>query len=115
MVFQKSKLDWSLAYSFPFIEPPAGKIVGNEYASDQSNLDFWKSKDKCLPTIGLPAIFKPSDYDTLIAGKETKIYSFNCGAKVNIQYWSITGGLHVPAVNLAFSTDVIVWLLAQHK
>ena len=99
----------------PTILPAGGSINGNSYTSDQSNLDFWGTKDKCLPKVGLPAIFKLSDYDTSIAGKETKIYSFSCGTKVNIQYWSIAGGLHVPAVNPTFSTDVVDWLLAQSK
>ena len=101
--------------SDPTILPAGGSINGNDYTSDKSNLDFWKTKDKCLPTTGFPKILKQADYDSSIAGKETQIFSFHCNAKVNVQYWNIVSGLHVPAVNPAFSTSVIDWLLAQSK
>jgi polyhydroxybutyrate depolymerase len=97
------------------ILPAGSSINGNGYASDQSNLNFWKTKDKCLPTIGLPKFLRQTDYDSSIAGKETKIYSFNCSTKTNLQYWSIADGLHVPAVNSKFSGNIVDWLLAQSK
>ena len=81
-----------------------GALFGNPYTSAEATVAQWQKINQCTSE-------KRSPLDLLasIEGSDTSATKFSCAAG-SLEFWSISQGVHTPALDLAFAEKVIAWL-----
>ena len=91
-----------------------GSIVGVDYPSAPQTVESWVTYNGCdpAPTITADAL----DLDGGIDGAESDVEAFGeCEQGSEVEFWTIDGGSHTPAVTADFRAGVIDFLLAHPK
>lgn len=88
-----------------------GSIFQKPFIGAVESATRWAVINKCAPA---PITGPAFDLLTSIEGSETIPTSYSC-PKSTVELWSITGGVHVPVLDLNFGLSVLDWLLAHPK
>lgn len=82
-----------------------GALFGNAYTSAASTVAQWKKINQCTAP-------ETTNIDLLLSidGSDTSATNFTCSAG-SLEFWSITQGVHTPALDLKFANRVVNWLL----
>jgi polyhydroxybutyrate depolymerase len=90
-----------------------GAIAGHPYPSLATTLATWRHLDGCTDVADHAAA--SLDLDTGLPGAETTVttYSTGCRNDTVVEWWSIKGGAHSPALRANFAPAVIDFLYAR--
>lgn len=89
-------------------------VAGVTYPSAQRTIQMWGQKDGCTGALGdeEPGI----DIDGATNGAETGVRrTAGCPDGVDVELWTVHGGLHVPGLNANFRNVLWQWLAAHPK
>jgi polyhydroxybutyrate depolymerase len=90
-----------------------GAINGHPYPSLDTTLATWRRLDGCTDLADHTAA--PLDLDTGLPGAETTVttYSSGCRNGTRVEWWSIKGGAHSPALGAGFAPAIMDFLYGQ--
>ncbi|MEM9189985.1 MAG: PHB depolymerase family esterase [Myxococcota bacterium] len=74
----------------------------------------WVARGECTEAVeNLDEV----DLDNAVAGAETirQRYGTTCAQGIDVQFWTITNGSHIPALTPTFASETLDWLLSQEK
>jgi polyhydroxybutyrate depolymerase len=82
-----------------------GALFGNPYTSAAATVGQWQKINKCNSG-------KKISLDLLasIEGGDTSLSQFTCAAG-SLEFWSISQGVHTPALDIDFANSITDWLL----
>jgi len=72
----------------------------------------WAEVNGCSTSVASKTKF---NYESVIAGSETRKAAYKCPKGVAVEMWTIAGGAHLPKINSAFISSVFDFLLAHKK
>jgi polyhydroxybutyrate depolymerase len=83
----------------------------SRYPSAQATIDHWTTRNHCtVPGTAGTAL----DLDDSLAGTETAVTSY-AGCDAGVEFWSITGGSHLPSFASGLGTRLFAWLDAHKR
>lgn len=90
-----------------------GGDASDPYPSVADSLAYWSGYDGCSTAAGMRRT-GTLDLDRTVKGRETTSFSYTCPSGISIDYWSMAGVGHSPALSATFSPSVLDWLL-RHR
>jgi polyhydroxybutyrate depolymerase len=90
-----------------------GSTSEGTYPGAPTTVTDWGSRNGC--TGGLVATGQTLDIDSQLPGNETVVQAFQgCPAGVDVQLWTIQGGMHIPALSAPGWGELVWGFLSAH-
>jgi polyhydroxybutyrate depolymerase len=87
--------------------------TGIDYPSAHATVATWASKNGC--TGALAATGTTYDFDTSVAGNETKVEAYGgCPTGIDVQLFTMQGGSHIPPLNRPTFEETLWSFLSAH-
>ncbi len=88
-----------------------GGVVGATFPSAPITVADWVTFDGCSSTPDTTS--PPLDLDSTLPGDETTVTKYGTGCKPggHAELWTINGGSHIPNLSMAFTPDLVQFLL----
>jgi polyhydroxybutyrate depolymerase len=89
-------------------------ILGRSSPGALKTVSSWVRLDRCSRKAVV--LTQALDLDRKIKGEETIVSQYQgCATGATVEFWTIVGGDHVPAISKTFTSDVVDFLMAHPK
>jgi len=96
------------------IKYDGGTNIGKRYPGAEQTAKTWAGEDGCAPTPDDPAP-APHQIEVNRPPATVTAYTKDCRNDTAVELWTQPDGVHVPALDPTFSTQVVAFLLAHPK